>query len=312
MKNIVVIGGGTGQSVIVRGLKDFENINLTAIVTVADDGGSTGRLREMFNLPAMGDIRNVMSAMAEEESIVKDLINYRFEGEGDIAGHNLGNLMLTALAQQTGNFIESIRLMSKVVKIKGRILPSTLEYVTLYAEMQDGTIVRGESNIPKFEDHIKRVFYEDEVCAYRDAMLAIRHADVIVFGIGSLYTSVLPNVIIPKLKRELENSNAKKIYIANAMTQMGETNGFTVEDHVTVLENHLTPGIIDTVVCASTPISKELLEKYEQEESFPVELVKDTHSYRVLEEDILDVSHGYIRHDSDKLKKVLEKLINEG
>lgn len=312
MKNVVVIGGGTGQSIIVRGLKDFENIKLTAIVTVADDGGSTGRLREMFNLPAMGDIRNVMSAMSEEETIMNDLMNYRFDGEGDIAGHSLGNLMLVALAQQTGNFLESIRLLSKVMKIKGRIIPSTLEYVTLYAQMQDGTIVCGESNIPKFEDYIQKVFYEEEVNAYREAMLAIRHADIIVFGIGSLYTSVLPNVIIPKLKREIENSDAKKIYICNAMTQMGETNGFTLEDHVRVIEEHLTPNIVDIVVSSSTLIKDDLLVKYEKEKSYPVEISEKEHSYCILSEDILDVDHDYIRHDSNKLKKVLEKLINEG
>ena len=158
MKNVVIIGGGTGLSVMLRGMKSIPDIGLNAIVTVADDGGSTGRLRDSYQIPAMGDIRNVMCAMAEEESIFTELMNYRFKGGGDIGGHNLGNLLLLALSETTGSFMEAIRTFSRVLKVRGKILPSTLEVVTLYAVMEDGTIVRGEKNIPKFRNHIDRVF----------------------------------------------------------------------------------------------------------------------------------------------------------
>ena len=177
MKKVVVIGGGTGQSAILRGLKKIEGIALTTIVTVADDGGSTGRLRRQFHIPAMGDIRHVMCALAESESMLKSLMNFRFSGESDIGGHNLGNLILTALAQESGSFMNAIEQCCKVLNIKGQILPSTEQVITLYAMMQDGTIVRGESNIPKFKNRVERVFYEEDVVANEKAVQAILEAD---------------------------------------------------------------------------------------------------------------------------------------
>lgn len=217
MKNITVIGGGTGLSVILRGLKQIEDVHISAIVTVADDGGSTGRLRRQFHIPAMGDIRNVMVALAEEETLFSHLMNYRFDGEDhDIGGHNLGNLILTALSEESGNFMDAIATISKVLNVKGDIIPATTQVITLFAKMIDGTIVRGESNIPNFDNRIQKVYYEEEVTATPQAIEALANADLIVIGIGSLYTSVIPNLIIEGITDAIRQSKANCVYFCNS------------------------------------------------------------------------------------------------
>lgn len=311
MKNVVVIGGGTGLSVMMRGLKQIKNINLTAIVTVADDGGSTGRIRRQFHIPAMGDIRNVMCAMAEEESIFTSLMNYRFEGEeGDVGGHNLGNLILTALTKTTGSFMEAIQTFSKFLNVKGEIIPSSLQVITLYAVMEDGTIVRGESNIPNFDNQIERVFYEEKVEPTREALQAIHEADVIVYGIGSLYTSIIPNLIVDGIVDELRKNPVKKIYFCNAMTQPGETDNFSLEDHVRALQNHSYEKAIDIVITHNNRAEQRLLDKYKAMGSVPVRVMEEKHSYTILERDVLSFDDDLIRHDSNKIRDVLEEIIN--
>lgn len=311
MKKVVVIGGGTGLSVMMRGLKQIKNINLTAIVTVADDGGSTGRIRRQFHIPAMGDIRNVMCAMAEEESIFTSLMNYRFEGEeGDVGGHNLGNLILTALTKTTGSFMEAIQTFSKFLNVKGEIIPSSLQVITLYAVMEDGTIVRGESNIPNFDNQIERVFYQGKVEPTREALQAIHEADVIVYGIGSLYTSIIPNLIVDGIVDELKKNPVKKIYFCNAMTQPGETDNFSVEDHVRALQNHSYEKAIDIVVTHNNRADQRLLDKYKAMGSVPVRVMEEEHSYKILERDVLSFDDDLIRHDSNKIRDVLEEIIN--
>lgn len=311
MKNVVVIGGGTGLSVMLRGLKQIRNINLTAIVTVADDGGSTGRIRRQFHIPAMGDIRNVMCSMAEEETIFTTLMNFRFGGEAhDVGGHNLGNLILTALTQTTGSFMEAIQKFSKFLNIKGQIIPSSLEVITLYAVMEDGTIVRGESNIPSFDNRIEKVFYQEKVEPTREALQAIHEADVIVYGIGSLYTSILPNLIVDGVVEQLKTNPAKKIYFCNAMTQPGETDDFTLEDHVDAILKHAFPEAVDIVITHNNCASSEVLEKYQAMGSVPVRIVEKQHSYEILSHDVLNFDDELIRHDSNKIRDVLEELIN--
>lgn len=311
MKNVVVIGGGTGLSVMLRGLKQIASINLSAIVTVADDGGSTGRIRKQFHIPAMGDIRNVMCAMAQEESIFTTLMNYRFDGdEGDLQGHNLGNLILTALTQTTGSFMEAISTFSKFLNVKGSILPSSLEMLTLYAIMEDGTIVRGESNIPEFNNRIDRVFYQTRVTPTQEALQAIHEADVIVYGIGSLYTSILPNVIVDGISEQLKKNPVKKIYFCNAMTQPGETDDFSLEDHVRAIEKHAFPHSVDVVITHNNRASKRLLRKYEGMGSIPVRIAEQEHEYVILERDVLRFEDDLIRHDSNKIRDVLDELIN--
>jgi len=311
-KRVVVLGGGTGQAVMLRGLKQIEDIELTAIVTVADDGGSTGRLRRSFHIPAMGDLRNVMIAMAESESLLGNLMNYRFddvvEGSNELSGHNLGNLILTALTQTSGSFMEAITQISNVLNVKGDILPSTSQIITLYAEMEDGTIVRGESNIPKVRNRIKRVFYDTPVRATQKAIEAIQNADYILYGIGSVYTSILPNLIIDEIAEAIRASRAIKIYFCNAMTQPGETAGYGMEEHVQAIMA-LGDHPVDVVVYADDIIPPEVLDRYEDTDAQPVVMRETEHPYIVISTKLLRFDGELVRHDSEKIKSVMEYLM---
>lgn len=311
MKRVVVIGGGHGQAAVLRGLKDIDGIELTTIVTVADDGGSTGRLRQDFHMPAMGDVRGVMLALAESETTLGQLMNYRFDDTSEtMKGHNLGNLILTALTQTTGNFMEAIATVSSVLKVKGNIIPSTTQVITLYAVMEDGTIVRGESNIPKVRNHIQKVYYAEPVKACGAAVEAIQQADYIIYGAGSLYTSILPNLIIDEIREAIQQSNAKKIYFCNPMTQSGETEFYTVEDHVQAIEDHLQDKI-DVVYVANDEIPRYILDLYLKENSTHVPLRDREHRYQVIECPLLNMDTGVIRHDANKLKEVFLKELGE-
>lgn len=311
MKKVVVIGGGTGQSTILRGIKQIEDIELSAIVTVADDGGSTGRLRKAFHIPAMGDIRNVMCALAEEETLFSQLMEYRFVGSEDIGGHNLGNVILTALTEQTGSFMEAITEISKILNVKGTIIPSTTQVITLFARMEDGTIVRGESNIPNFNNRISEVFYEEKVQASEEAIQAIENADMILIGIGSLYTSIIPNLIIDGIASAIKKSKAKKYYLCNAMTQPGETDYFTLEEHVEALEKHTYKGIIDAVIYNNDKISEEKRIRYQIEGSLPVVIAKAEHDYEMIGFSLLNDQISLVRHDSAKIAACIRKLLEE-
>lgn len=309
-KNVVVIGGGTGQATLLRGLKLLDHIHLTAIVTVADDGGSTGRLRRAFHIPAMGDIRNVMISMAESETMLSKLMEYRFEGAADneMYGHNLGNLILTALTDRSGNFMEAITAISKVLNVKGDIVPSTLQVITLFAQMVDGTIVRGESNIPKSGNRIQKVFYQEKVRASRQAIDAIRAADLIIYGVGSLYTSICPNLIIEDIAEELKLSKAKKIYVCNAMTQPGETDDYSMEEHVDAIIRH--SGVdIDLVIKANDVIPPEVIDRYTNMGSSVVAMMEEDHPYPVILTNLLDFSNGLVRHDPLKVRDLIDEIV---
>lgn len=315
-KKVVVIGGGHGQSTILRGIKYIEDIDITAIVTVADDGGSTGRLRQFFNIPAMGDIRGVLISLAESETLLGTLMDYRFvstdenvNSQQDVLGHNLGNLILVALTQSSGSFVESVEILSKVLNVRGDIVPSTSQVITLFAMMEDGTIVRGEDNIPKINNRIKRVFYQDEVRASEKAIHAIMDADLVIYGIGSVYTSILPNIIIPEIKEALQQSKGEKVYICNAMTQPGETTNYEVEDHVDALIDHGAP--VDKVVVYRDVIPEHIIQRYKKENSTPVEVVRERHSYKIVEANLLDFTNDLVRHDSMKIKSVVEDLLKD-
>lgn len=306
MKNIVVIGGGHGQSTILKGLKMIDDVNISTIVTVADDGGSTGRLRAMYNIPAMGDIRNVLVALSDDEKLAS-LMDYRFDGEDekDVGGHNLGNLILTALTQMRGSFVEAIEDVSNLMKVKGEVVPSSLEFISLYAVMDDDTIVKGEANIPNFNHHIKKVFYDHDVKAYDKAVEKILAADLIIYGIGSVYTSILPNIIIPEIKEALKNTKAKKVYFANCMTQNNETFDYSLKDHIDALESH--GAIIDLVVKHKEIIPFYVKSRYLKENS--VEVINKGVDKEVLEYELLDFSRGLVRHDSIKINKVVQDLL---
>ncbi len=311
MKKVVIIGGGTGSSVILRGFKEIEDIEITAIVTVADDGGSTGKLRKIYQIPAMGDIRNVMVSLAENESLLANLMDYRFDGQGEIAGHSLGNLMLTALTQTTGSFMDSIEKLSDILNVRGKVVPSTMQIVTLMAMMEDGSLVRGESNIPNVNNRIQQVFYQERTTASPQAIEAIQNADYIVYGIGSLYTSILPNVIIPEIKTALLASQAKKIYFCNVMTQPGETDGYSMEEHVQALIDHSGENIVDSVVVAKDTLFQRNVDRYLEQGSSPVNIKQNEHVYKIIKKELLAFENGFIKHDSQKVRKAFIEILNE-
>lgn len=312
-KRIVVIGGGHGQAQICRGIKNIPNTHISAIVTVADDGGSTGRLRRQFNIPAMGDIRNVMIALASQETLFSSLMDYRFDDpsgkEKDVAGHNLGNLILTALTDQSGSFFEAVKMLDDVLNVKGEIIPATTQVITLFARMHDGVIVKGEENIPHLDNKITRVFYEEEVHATPDAIRAISEADLIIYGIGSVYTSILPNVIIPEISNALQDTRARKVYFCNAMTQPGETDGYSVEDHVRALIQH--GAMVDEVLVASDALPLENVERYKAQGSTPVFLSQDEHEYTVLRKELLTFENVQIKHDAKKIHTAVTELLED-
>lgn len=305
---IVVIGGGHGQSTILRGIRKISGVELSAIVTVADDGGSTGRLRQRYQLPAMGDIRNVLVALSEGDSLIRDLMDFRFDGEKeeDVEGHSLGNLMLTALSMMRGSFNDSIIELKDVLNVKGNVFPSSLETITLFAQMDDDTIVKGEANIPSFNHHISTVFYDHEVEAYKPAVDAIREADLIIYGIGSLYTSIAPNTIIPGIREALKETSALKVYIANCMTENNETFDYDLKDHVEALEKH--GALIDLVIRHSESIPEYILERYAAENSIEVKDHGDT-GKEVMSFELLDFSRDNVRHDPERIRAAIEEIL---
>ncbi|MCI9040341.1 gluconeogenesis factor YvcK family protein [Dubosiella newyorkensis] len=312
MKNIVVIGGGTGLSSMMMGMKKLKNVNLTAIVTVADDGGSTGRIRDVYHVPAMGDIRHVLSAMSQEENetLFNDLMNYRFEGDKDIGGHSLGNLIFLALMDTTGSFMGAIQSISKVLNVKGEILPSTLDVVTLYALMQDGTLVRGEKNIPNMDNHIEKIFYQQSITPFPKAIEAIEQADLIIYGIGSLYTSVIPNLIIQEISQAIYENPCPKIYFCNAMSQPGETDGYSLEDHIRALEKHSFKNPVDVAVLNESVLPDFVKKNYEEEGSYPVQMQESEHPYKIITRNLIMLDEkGRIRHNPDAVKAVLEEIL---
>lgn len=312
MKNIVVIGGGTGLSSMLMGMKNIKDVNITAIVTVADDGGSTGRIRDIYNVPAVGDIRHVLCAMAEddEDHLFSDLMNYRFEGDQDVGGHNLGNLIFLALMNLTGSFIGAIQAISKVLNVKGTIVPSTLDIVTLYAMMKDGTLVRGEKNIPTVANSIDRVFYQNKVTPYLPAINAIRKADLLIYGIGSLYTSIMPNLIIDEIAQAIQETKCPHIYFCNAMSQPGETDSYSVEDHIRAIEKHSFPHPVDMVIVDQSYIPQSILEQYAAMSQRPVQIMESHHDYSIMTRNLIYFDEkGRIRHDPIAVQKAVEEIL---
>ena len=270
MKKVVVLGGGTGMSNLLRGLKQYP-LDITAIVTVCDDGKSTGILREEFNIPAVGDIRRVLVALSETEPLVMDLFNYRFNTSSDLDGHTVGNLLLTAASEIRGNLSDGIEALSKVMNLKGKVVPLTEDNVVLMADMEDGSVIEGEHHITETNAKIKKVYYKEEAVATKEALEAIRNADLILFSMGSLFTSIIPNLLIEEVVKEIEKSKAKIMYVCNMMTQPGETDDFTVTDHVNALNGYLGKRNIDLVLANTGKIDEEMARFYEtQEQKDPV------------------------------------------
>lgn len=300
-KKVVVLGGGTGMSTLLKGLKQFP-IDITAIVSVCDDGKSTGRLREEFNTPAVGDIRKVIVSLAEKDSVFGDVINYRFQTTSDLNGHTVGNLILTALSEITGNLSDAIESISKILKLKGRVLPLTEDCVTLMGKMEDGEIIEGEHNITECPKKIKEVYYKEEPVVCEASLKAIREADLIILSMGSLYTSILPNLLCHDILKELEKSNSKIIYVSNMMTQPGETDNYKVSDHLKILNKYLKNRKVDVVIANNSIIDKNILKKYETlEQKDQVILDEENIDIEIIQNDYVNIQNEVIRHKVDKL-----------
>lgn len=310
---IVVIGGGSGISVVLRGLK-YLPVDLTAIVTVADDGGSSGFLRKEFDMPAPGDLRNVMVALSNVEPLTEEVLQYRFKEDSFIGGHPLGNLLIIAMKELTGDIRTAVDRLRKLFNIKGKILPATTEKVVLMAEKENGKIVEGESHIPVIGEKIKRVYYKNEVEAPEENLKALEEADLIIFGIGSLYTSIIPNLLLKGIKESLKKSKAKKIYICNAMQQPGETEGYTVSDHIKAINDNIGEGVIDSVIVDPRDIPQDILVRYKSMNSDKVELDREKikeYNVNLIERDILEIDpKGMVRHHPYKLSAIIYSLID--
>lgn len=310
---VVVIGGGSGLSVVLRGLKHFP-IDITAIVSVADSGGSSGILKKEFNIPAPGDLRNVMIALSNVEPLIEEVFQYRFKENSSIGAHPLGNLLITAMTEITGDVQIALRKLRKLFNIKGKILPATLQKIELIAEKESGGFVFGESDIPVLGERIKRVFYDGEVNSPKENIKAIEEADLIVFSIGSLYTSIIPNLLLGNMQEALKSSKARKIYICNAMCQMGETENYSVADHIESINKHVGYDMIDRVIVNSVGLEKEIIDRYEADGRVPVKIDLDRLEkmrVKVIQEPLVKIdSEKRVRHLSYKLAAVIYSQID--
>ncbi|HEU4744406.1 MAG TPA: gluconeogenesis factor YvcK family protein, partial [Anaerolineales bacterium] len=307
---IVTIGGGHGLATLLRGLKIYTR-NLTAIVTVADDGGSSGRLRESYGILPPGDIRNCLAALSNDEEMLTQLFRYRFSGSGGLDGHSFGNLFITALAEITGSFEEAIAESGRVLSVSGRVLPSTLHDVKLVADVQLPNVpnqvrVLGESSIPKVAGRVRRLWLEpNDAPAFPPALKAILNADMIVVGPGSLYTSLLPNLLVQDLLGAVNASRALKVYICNIATQSGETDLYSCSDHVRALEEHVGEHLFNIVLCNDNYEGQ--LNEGSQWVQTDEKIRTDSRLYCA---DLSDASHPW-RHDSDKLARTLIEILDE-
>lgn len=309
---VVCIGGGTGLSVLLRGLKKF-TLDITAIVTVADDGGSSGKLRNDLQIPAPGDIRNVLVALADTEPLLQSVLQYRFQNGEGLAGHTLGNLMIAAMKEITGDFTLAVQEMSRVLAVRGRVLPACRENVVLCAEMEDGMVVRGESQIPKYGKKIRRVFLDPpSVTPLQEAIEAIEVADAVVIGPGSLYTSILPNLLVKDILLAMKETSAPKIYVCNVMTQVGETDFYPASDHIQAIHNH-TGNLIDFTIINNEIPPVYIKEKYESNnQSMVIPDVENIQRMGVqtISDNLLSYQN-YVRHDADRVSRHILRLIHE-
>lgn len=306
---IVAVGGGTGLSMLLSGIKNITN-NITAIVSVGDDGGSSGRLRESLGILPPGDIRHCMTALADDEDLVTKLFKFRFDNGEGLEGHSFGNLFLTAMCEITGDMASAVKASANVISMRGRVLPATLDDMKLAAKMKDGSIVHGESAIPEARGCIERLFSEPENCkAMPEVINAIKEAELIILGPGSLYTSVIPNLLIKEISEEISKSKAKKIYVCNIMTQPGETDNYTVSDHLKALIKHAQVDYLVDAVLVNNNLPDQPSEKYKEKGQFPV--ILDTAEIKKLginicAKNLVEPSKdGLIRHSASKVARAI-------
>lgn len=313
---IIVIGGGTGLSTLLRGIKNYGRIydeqNVTAIVSVMDDGGSSGKLREELNILPPGDIRNCLVSLANEETLMSELFNYRFKGEGGLSGHSFGNLLIAALTGITGDFDTAVEESSKILAVKGKILPATMSMHMLKAKLLDGQVVEGESSIGKTQGkNIKKLYLDPYKARVNKKVLeAISEADCIIFGPGSLFTSIIPNLLVDDIREVIKQSNAIKVYVCNIMTQPNETDGFSASDHIKTLFKYMGGNFLDFVLLNSREGSPEILKKYAEKGAFPVKVDKKNIKeldVNIVYDDLMEESN-YLRHDFKNLARLIINL----
>ena len=300
-KNIVILGGGTGQSVLLRGLKRFP-FNITAVVSVSDDGKSSGKIRQELNVPAVGDIRSVLISLSETEDVVEKMINYRFKSNGDLDGHSLGNLLLAGLTDIYGNLSNAVLQISKILNLKGEVLPLTDDNVVLMGKMSDGSVIEGEHNITLSDKKIEKIYYKVNPKVNKSVIKRIKEADAIILSMGSVYTSIIPHLLCKEIIKAIDSSNAKIMYVCNVMTQPGETDGFTASDHINLLNSYLGKRKIDTVITNSKKISKKTQKIYETlEQKDLVEIDSKNINIEHINKPLIKIENDKIRHDNMKL-----------
>lgn len=307
-KKVVVLGGGTGISYLLRGLKEFP-VDITAVITVSDNGNSSGKLRKEFNTPAVGDIRKVITNLSEIDEPIKEMMSYRFHTSSDLNGHAVGNLILTSMLEITGSLKESIKCLSKLLDVKHQVLPISEDNLVLMGKEINGNIIEGEEQITKSHTKFEKIYYKEEPEVLKEVLEAIENADLIIFSMGSLYTSILPNIICRQVKEVLNKTKAPIMYLCNAVTQPGETDDFTVGDHIELLNRYLETRKIDAVIASNTKLETEIVKKYETEEQ--KDPVKIDHTKveklgaELIEEDLIIIENNVLRHNSMKLSSLI-------
>ena len=308
---VVALGGGTGLSTLLRGLKRYTG-SITAIVTVTDDGGSSGRLRAEMGVLPPGDIRNCLVALADAEPLMKELFDYRFNGEGPLAGHNFGNLFIAAMSEIMGDFELAVKESSRVLLVRGEVLPATLDDCTLGALLRDGREVLGETSVGSSTSRIERVFLRPaNPRPLPEALRAIAEADAIVLGPGSLYTSVMPNLLVDQVAEAISASEAVKIYVSNVMTEPGETQGYTAQDHLAAIFRHAGPDVVDWIIVNDAPITDGMMRKYSYEGAEPVmwdREVLESMGIQVVEAPVASQTE-LVRHDPDAIAAEVMALV---
>ncbi len=303
-KKVVVFGGGTGISFLVRGLKEFP-VDITSVIAVSDNGSSTGKLREEFFMPAMGDIRKVIVNSSNANDKLKDLLEYRFDTYTDLDGHPIGNLIMVAMYNMTGSLKESIKVLSDLLDVRHKILPLSEDYLTLTGETVDGDIIKGEEAVGLEARKFKKLYYDEEIHVDKEIISEISSADLLIFSIGSLYTSIIPHLLSKDIIKAIDDSKARILYTCNAVDQPYETEDYTVGDHIENINKYLGKRKIDAVIVADTKLPKNILDKYISSENKKIveidkEKIKDLNC-KLIKKDMLVIEDGYIRHDSLKL-----------
>lgn len=310
-KKVVILGGGTGTSTLVRGLKQFP-LDISVVVPVSDDGKSSGKLREEFDIPAVGDLRKVLSSLSETEPLFEKLLEYRFDTNSDLNGHPVGNLLLTALCNITGNMSDGIEALSNVLNLKGKVLPLTEDKAVLMGEMEDASIIEGEHNITESPKKIKRIFYKEPPLINSDVIKNIRKADMIILSMGSLYTSIACNLIPKEIIDEIDKSSAKILYVCNMFTQPGETDNYTASKHVNVLNSYLGKRKIEVLIANNGVIPNDFLVRYHTEEQKdPVLIDKENLKLKLIEDDFVTIDNGTLKHDAIKVSlRIFEEILS--